>query len=98
MEKTNDCIICFNSPCRCRFINVAKLVKTARVKMALSQDELSKKIGYKNGQFISNIERSLCSVPLKNVKALCTLLDISPLDFKQAYKMDQEVRLTEAFK
>ena len=52
------------------FRNIAKLVRSKRVIQGISQTELSNKMGYKNGQFISNVERGLCSIPLSKVKHL----------------------------
>lgn len=49
------------------FPKIAKMVRTNRVLNSLSQADLSKLVGYKNGQFISNVERSLCSVPAKAI-------------------------------
>ncbi len=51
---------------RC-FKNIAKLIRTKRLQhpKAYSQSELSHLLGYKNGQFISNVERALCNIPLK---------------------------------
>jgi ribosome-binding protein aMBF1 (putative translation factor) len=41
------------------FKNIGKLVKAAREVKGLSQTQLSKELGYKNGQFVSNIERGI---------------------------------------
>lgn len=60
------------------FENIAKLVKEARLAhpSRMSQSELSHKLGYKNGQFISNVERGLCSIPLKSLAQFAEVLDI----------------------
>ena len=49
---------------RC-FKNIAELIKTKRLQhpKGYSQSELSHLLGYKNGQFISNVERALCNIP-----------------------------------
>lgn len=59
-----------------RFSNVATLVQTERVKLHISQTDLSIALGYKNGQFISNMERGLCSLPLSKTAKLCNALRI----------------------
>lgn len=68
-----------------RFTGIAKLVKTKRVNHPndYSQGRLSQALGYKNGQFISNVERGLCSVPLKKLPILCKTLDIDEESLKQ---------------
>ena len=77
------------------FSHIAKLVKTKRLShpKTYSQTELSTLLGYKNGQFISNVERGLCSIPLKNLKRLCEVLDISQDDLKAALLRDFEKTL-----
>lgn len=72
------------------FPNIAKLVKVSRSKLnpAISQNELSEKIGYKNGQFISNIERGQCSVPIGKVIDLADALHIPMADVSKAIVKD----------
>lgn len=77
------------------FGNIAKLIKDARLAhpQRYSQTELSTKLGYKNGQFISNIERGLCSVPVKSLSLLSDTLNIEPQKLKQALLADMEKTL-----
>lgn len=79
---------------RC-FENIAKLIRDRRTShpKGYSQSELSHLLGYKNGQFISNVERALCNVPLKMLKRVSEVLDIEPTDLKSAILSDQEVTL-----
>lgn len=73
---------------RGNFTNVANLVKGSREKTPWSQTEVSHQLGYKNGQFISNIERGLCSVPVKKVFALCCLIGCDVSAMKEAMIRD----------
>lgn len=77
------------------FGNIAQLVKTARMDhpKKYSQTELSAQLGYKNGQFISNIERGLCSVPVKSLSLLTKTLNIEPTELKSALLRDMEKTL-----
>lgn len=69
-----------------KFKEISILVKTHRKflnskqrEMGLeefSQDYIGVKLGHKNAQFISNIERGLCSIPNKSIKPLSVLLNI----------------------
>ena len=79
---------------RC-FYHVANLVRTKRVNhpQKYSQSELSRSLGYRSGQFISNVERALCSIPLKMLKRASEVLDICPEELKQAILKDQEETL-----
>ncbi len=79
---------------RC-FDNIAKLIRTKRINhpKGYSQSELSHLLGYKNGQFISNVERALCNVPLKMLGKVSQVLEISPDDIKTAILKDQEETL-----
>lgn len=58
------------------FDQMAKLIKKKRAEKKLSQGQLSFKLGYKNGQFISNVERGLCGIPAKKASTLCKILGI----------------------
>lgn len=79
---------------RC-FDNIAKLIRTRRINHSkgYSQSELSHLLGYKNGQFISNVERSLCNIPLKMLTKVSEVLDISPEELKAAILRDHETTL-----
>lgn len=79
---------------RC-FENIAKLIRDKRTShpKGYSQSELSQLLGYKNGQFISNVERALCNVPLKMLKRVSEVLDIDTEHLKAAILKDQEVTL-----
>ncbi|MFX3675670.1 MAG: helix-turn-helix domain-containing protein [bacterium] len=74
------------------FEHIAKLIRTKRVNhpKGYSQSELSNLLGYKNGQFISNVERALCNIPLKMLKRVCEVLDIPASDIKDAILRDHE--------
>lgn len=56
--------------------NVATLIKESRQKKNYSQQDLSILLGYLNGQFISNIERHLCTLPSRKIPLLAKLLDL----------------------
>lgn len=84
---------------RC-FKNIAKLVRTRRLQhpKGYSQSELSNMLGYKNGQFISNVERALCNVPLKMLVKIADVLDIPAQDLKVAILKDHEETLNNYLK
>jgi transcriptional regulator with XRE-family HTH domain len=79
------------------FESIAILVRTKRLahNKKYSQSDLSKLLGYKNGQFISNVERGLCSIPLKMLTRLSTVLEISKEDIKLAVLKDYEKTIEE---
>jgi len=79
---------------RC-FENIARLIRTKRMNhpKGLSQSELSHLLGYKNGQFISNVERALCSIPLKMLARVAEVLHISHEELRDALLKDQEKTL-----
>lgn len=79
---------------RC-FQNIATLIRTKRLAHAkgYSQSELSHLLGYKNGQFISNVERALCNIPLKMLRKVADILEIPSEDLKLAILRDQEQTL-----
>lgn len=84
---------------RC-FKNIAKLIRTKRLQhpKGYSQSELSHLLGYKNGQFISNVERALCNIPLKMLVKVSEVLDIHPAELKAAILQDHEETLNNYLK
>lgn len=79
---------------RC-FDSIAKLIRTKRLNhpKGYSQSELSHLLGYKNGQFISNVERALCNIPLKMLNRVSEVLDIPSEDLKKAILEDHDKTL-----
>lgn len=84
---------------RC-FKNIAQLIRTKRMahEKGYSQSELSNLLGYKNGQFISNVERALCNIPLKMLSKVSVILNIDPQELKEAMLKDQEETLNNYLK
>ena len=84
---------------RC-FKHIATLIKNKRLQhpKAYSQSELSHLLGYKNGQFISNVERALCNIPLKMLGKVSDVLDIDPSELKNAILKDHEETLNNYLK
>jgi transcriptional regulator with XRE-family HTH domain len=74
------------------FEHIAKLIKEKRVghPKGFSQTDLSHLLGYKNGQFISNVERGLCSIPLKMLSKVCHILQINREEMKLAVMKDYD--------
>ena len=81
------------------FGNIAQLIKESRINhpKGFSQSELSVAMGYKNGQFISNIERGLCSAPLKSLYKLTKVLEIDKEVLKSALIKDMEQTINQCF-
>ena len=77
------------------FESIAKLIRDKRMNhpKGYSQSELSQLLGYKNGQFISNVERALCNVPLKMLAKVAGILDITHEDLKAAILADHKKTL-----
>lgn len=66
-----------------------------RKKAGLSQRALGESLGYKkqNGQFISNIERGLCSIPAEKIEDLAQKLSISKNVIIEVMVIDYESNL-----
>lgn len=77
------------------FEHIAELIRSKRVNHPnrYSQLELSQLLGYKSGQFISNVERAMCSIPLKMLGKVSEVLDIRTSELKQVILRDQEATL-----
>lgn len=74
------------------FKHIGRFVKNGRMKhpQLYSQNQLSKLLGYKNGQFISNVERGLCGIPLKGIQKLIEVLGLDRTELKNAMLRDYE--------
>jgi len=70
------------------FNNIALLTRVSRNKIGLSQMEAANRMGFKNGQFVSNIERGLCGIPEKRIYQFCSSLFISLDDVIDAILKD----------
>jgi transcriptional regulator with XRE-family HTH domain len=81
------------------FQNIATLIRTKRINhlKKYSQSEVSAVLGYKNGQFISNVERGLCSIPLEVMKKVSDILDISEEEMTGAILKDYQATLSQYF-
>ncbi|MFG1499564.1 hypothetical protein ABMA70_05085 [Halobacteriovorax sp. XZX-3] len=81
------------------FENIAELIRVKRRSLSpkVSQQGLSYRLGYKNGQFISNIERGLCSVPLRSLNTVCSVLKVSKEELKEVLLKDYEQTIDNYF-
>lgn len=77
------------------FPNIATAIRQHRNAKGISQSELSKLIGYKNGQFISNIERGLCSLPFEKIVPICKYISADPSVIREAMVADYHAKITE---
>jgi transcriptional regulator with XRE-family HTH domain len=94
MNIISNLVTYYGVKMRC-FKNIAQLIRTKRMNhpKGYSQSELSHLLGYKNGQFISNVERALCNIPLKMLRKVSEVLDIPSEELKSAILKDQEETL-----
>lgn len=83
---------------RGKFIHIAQVIRTAREThpMKYSQAELSHLLGYLNGQFVSNVERAQCSVPMKKIADISMHLNIPTQRIREAMLKDWEVAFDDA--
>lgn len=77
-----------------KFPNIAYAICKARTEKKISQEILAREIGYNAGQFVSNIERGLCSMPVKKIDKAAGILEINPGVIEDAMIEDyaQQVR------
>ena len=72
-------------------------IREKRIKANMSQFEVAQGLGYKSAQFISNIERGLCSPPFPVLCALVNLYKISPREITDFLLSLQRKFLSESF-
>jgi transcriptional regulator with XRE-family HTH domain len=67
-------------------------LREKRATRGISQSDVAKKLGYTSAQFISNIERGLCSPPMSALRDLVDLYKIPKqeiFDFLMEIKKDE---------
>jgi transcriptional regulator with XRE-family HTH domain len=69
------------------------LLRQKREAANLSQTDICGKIGWKNGQYISNIERGLCQVPVKHINQLAVELGIGATEIVDAMILDYKEKI-----
>lgn len=74
-----------------RFHNVAKLMRLRRIELGLSQSQAAKLIGFVRGQFVSNVERALCSVPPRKIESTARVLQVDPSEIINAILEDERI-------
>lgn len=58
--------------------NFAEFLKSRRLKLGLSQNDIAKELNFTNGQYISNMERGECLLPKMYIKKLSEILKVKP--------------------
>lgn len=76
-----------------KFHHIALAIRLARRAKNISQDELASKVGYKNGQIISNVERGIASIPERQIQVFSDVLGISVESLVEAMGKDYTDRL-----
>jgi transcriptional regulator with XRE-family HTH domain len=76
------------------FENIGKLTKKSRKILGMTQKELSVELNYRNSQYISNLERSVCGIPAKKIAKYSEVLKIDKQTVIDAIVADTRVRLT----
>ena len=72
---------------------IGKMIKNARLERNMSQKELAFKLGYDDGQIISNWERGAQRPTPKKLPTLCRILDLDKDHLKTIYIMDMSRKL-----
>jgi transcriptional regulator with XRE-family HTH domain len=76
------------------FPNIGHLIKAARKQLNVSQIDLSMSMGYGNqGQFVSNVERMLCSIPASKIHIAAKKLQLEESDIIETMLKDEKINL-----
>ncbi len=65
-------------------------LQKARLNAELSQKQVADELGYTSAQFISNMERGVCSPPLKTIRTLIDLYRLDPNELFVILLSEQE--------
>lgn len=73
---------------------VAKLLREAREKKGMTQEQLGQKLKYASGhQYVSNWERGASPPPFAKLREINKELEVKPQEFIDAYLQDFRERL-----
>lgn len=75
----------------------SRLIRVYRNAMDLSQDDLGRRLGYKCGQTIRNIELERAGLPIRIAPAICRALQIKKDDLFAAMVVDYIDKLERDF-
>lgn len=77
---------------------IGRLIKESREisNPTVSQSKLSSELGYRNGQFISNVERGICSIPLDKIGKVAEVLSVDVDVIKDALVEDYKSKIDDA--
>lgn len=78
------------------FKNVGRFLRQRRIEVGLTQRQVSEKLGYGSPQFISDMERGLCTLPLKKLGELVKLYKLPPNELMDIMLQEQEAILRDA--
>lgn len=67
---------------------ISELLKSRRMEKKMSQTMLARHLGWDGAQYVSNIERDLCRLPMSRFKKITKVLEISPSTLYNAYVKD----------
>lgn len=59
-------------------VNIGNRIRSRRIELGLSQEELKNKVGYSNRSMIARIERGDINITSSKIKAIATALDTTP--------------------
>ncbi len=69
-------------------IHLGPIIRERRRTLNLSQKKLAQLMGYKNGQYVSNMERGLSSLPIRGILAITIHLRLPMVVLKEALVND----------
>lgn len=75
--------------------STGQFLKKARINAGYSQATIAKKFGYSSPQFISNVERDVCSPPMALFKGLCEVYEVDLQASFNLLKHNEIKRFTE---
>lgn len=81
---------------RSKFKHISYLIKTKRLQKLMRQTELSRQLGYPDGQFINNLERGACGLPPKMMGLVSLHLDVPINELAHAMLKDYAATLDQA--
>lgn len=79
-------------------MTLSKFIKKRRKELNITQLQMALEMGFTNGQYISNVERGLCSWPIKRCAQLAQILRTPKSEIINMLKTEKMIEIMNSSK
>jgi transcriptional regulator with XRE-family HTH domain len=71
-------------------LTAGQMIKEARLEKDMTQEEIGKLLGFRQGNFVGMMEMNRSAIPYNRIPQICNLLDLSPIALFKLVMMDRD--------